>query len=194
MKKKISILITAMFLTILCFSPQASVKYNSLHTGYATYTGSGYSGGALLLDPIPSNMKITALNPTDMNYRGVKAALAGAYLRVEGPKGKTTVYVTDLYPEGAPGALDLSPNAFREIGDMKDGKIDIKWRIVKAPITGNFTYRIKEGNSPMVGGDPSQKPQISRHENGILQRRKVDQHGENGLQPFRQHQSRDRSA
>lgn len=88
MKKKISILITAMFLTILCFSPQASAAYNSLHTGYATYTGSGYSGGALLLDPIPSNMKITALNPTDMNYRGVKAALAGAYLRVEGPKGK----------------------------------------------------------------------------------------------------------
>lgn len=147
MKKKISILITAMFLTILCFSPQASAAYNSLHTGYATYTGSGYSGGALLLDPIPSNMKITALNPTDMNYRGVKAALAGAYLRVEGPKGKTTVYVTDLYPEGAPGALDLSPNAFREIGDMKDGKIDIKWCIVKAPITGNFTYRIKEGSS-----------------------------------------------
>ena len=30
---------------------------------------------------------------------------------------------------------------------MKDGKIDIKWRIVKAPITGNFTYRIKEGSS-----------------------------------------------
>lgn len=43
-------------------------------------------------------------------------------MEVEGPKGKTIVYVTDLYPEGARGALDLSPNAFRKIGDMKDGK------------------------------------------------------------------------
>lgn len=146
MKKKMSMFFTAMILTILCFSPQASAAYNDLHKGYATYTGSGYSGGALLLDPIPSNMEITALNPTDLNYRGVKAALAGAYLEVEGPKGKTTVYVTDLYPEGAP-ALDLSPNAFRKIGDMKDGKINIKWHVVKAPIKGNFTYRIKEGSS-----------------------------------------------
>lgn len=147
MKKKISTLISAMILMILCFSPQASAAYNDLHKGYATYTGSGYSGGALLLDPIPSDMEITALNPTDLNYRGVKAALVSAYLEVEGPKGKTTVYVTDLYPEGAPGALDLSPNAFRKIGDMKDGKINIKWRVVKAPIKGNFTYRIKEGSS-----------------------------------------------
>lgn len=125
----------------------AFAAWNDLHTGYATYTGSGYSGGAVLLDPIPPTMEITALNPTDMNYGGVKAALAGAYLEVEGPKGKTTVYVTDLYPEGAPGALDLSPNAFAKIGNIPDGKINIKWKVVKAPIQGNFSYRIKEGSS-----------------------------------------------
>lgn len=145
MKKIMSAFVGMVLLTIFCFSPQASAAYDDLHEGYATYTGSGYSGGAFLLDPIPSDMEITAINPADLNYGGVKAALAGSYLEVEGPKGKTTVYVTDLYPEGARGALDLSPNAFRKIGNMKDGKINIKWRVVKAPITGNFTYRIKGG-------------------------------------------------
>ncbi|MBG3850909.1 expansin EXLX1 family cellulose-binding protein [Xanthomonas sp. WHRI 8391] len=124
-----------------------AITWNSTFSGTATYTGSGYSGGAVLLDPIPSNAFITALNPTQMNFGGVKAALAGAYLEVTGPKGKTVVYVTDLYPDGASGGLDLSPNAFSAIGDMVQGRIPISWKIVRAPITGNVQYRIKEGSS-----------------------------------------------
>lgn len=120
---------------------------SKLHSGYATYTGSGYSGGCALLDSIPSNMEITALNPADYNSYGVKAALAGAYLQVKGPKGTTTVYVTDLYPEGADGALDLCPTSFAKIGDMSAGKIDIQWKVVKSPVKGNVSYRIKEGSS-----------------------------------------------
>ncbi len=134
-------------LSLILFAIPASAAWNDTYKGYATYTSSGYSGGAVLLDPIPANMEITALNPTQMNYGGVKAALAGAYLEVTGPKGKTIVYVTDLYPEGASGALDLSPNAFAKIGNVSDGKINISWKVVKAPITGNFSYRIKEGSS-----------------------------------------------
>jgi expansin len=136
-----------LLLGLMLFALPASAAWNDTYKGYATYTGSGYSGGALLLDPIASNMKITALNPYQLNYGGIKAALAGAYLEVQGPKGKTTVYVTDLYPEGASGALDLSPNAFNLIGDPKVGKIDISWKVVKAPVEGNVSYRIKEGSS-----------------------------------------------
>ncbi|PPV05912.1 cellulase [Xanthomonas bromi] len=121
--------------------------WNSTFTGTATMTNSGYAGGALLLDPIPSNAFITALNATQLNFGGIKAALAGAYLEVTGPKGKTTVYVTDLYPEGASGGLDLSPNAFAAIGNTADGHIPISWKVVRAPITGNVQYRIKEGSS-----------------------------------------------
>jgi expansin (peptidoglycan-binding protein) len=117
------------------------------HSGYATFTGSGYSGGSALLDPIPDDMEITALNPEDYNSYGVDAALAGAYLEVTGDKGSTIVYVTDLYPEGAPGALDLCPTSFDKIGDMSKGKIDIKWHVVAAPVTGNVSYRIKEGST-----------------------------------------------
>ncbi|MBP1309746.1 expansin EXLX1 family cellulose-binding protein [Paenibacillus sp. FSL H7-0442] len=134
-------------LSLVLFALPASAAWNDTYTGYATYTGSGYSGGALLLDPIPSDAKITALNRTQLNYNGIKAALAGAYLEVQGPKGKTTVYVTDLYPEGPSGALDLSPNAFNLIGNQLDGKINISWKVVKAPVSGNVSYRIKEGSS-----------------------------------------------
>ncbi|WP_261380904.1 expansin EXLX1 family cellulose-binding protein [Xanthomonas vasicola] len=129
-----------------------ATRWNGTFTGTATYAGSGYSGGALLLDPIPSTAFITALNPTQLNFGGVKAALAGAYLEVTGPKGKTTVYVTDLYPEGASGGLDLSHNAFAAIGNMVDGRIPISWKVVRAPITGNVQYRIKEGSSRWWAG------------------------------------------
>ncbi|MDQ2086970.1 expansin EXLX1 family cellulose-binding protein [Herbivorax sp. ANBcel31] len=122
--------------------------WDKVHSSYATFTGSGYTGGASLLDPIPSDMEITALNPYDYNSFDVDASLAGAYLEVTGEKGSTVVYVNDLYPEGGPGALDLNPTSFAKIGDMEDGIIDIEWKIVAAPITENVLYRIKEGSSP----------------------------------------------
>jgi expansin len=147
LKRKFIVSTVVAMNVLLCSSVQAFAAWNDNHSGYATYTGSGYSGGAVLLDPIPSTMEITALNSNDLNYNGIKAALAGAYLEVQGPKGKTTVYVTDLYPEGANGALDLCPTSFAKIGNMSAGKININWHVVKAPITGMFSYRIKEGSS-----------------------------------------------
>lgn len=147
--KRKFLLPTIVAINISLFSGvQAFAAWDSTRSSYATYTGSGYSGGAALLDPIPSSMEITALDPTDYNYNGINAALAGSYLEVEGPKGKTTVYVTDLYPEGANGALDLCPTSFAKIGNMVDGKINIKWHVVKAPVKGMFSYRIKEGSNP----------------------------------------------
>ncbi|WP_110460342.1 expansin EXLX1 family cellulose-binding protein [Ruminiclostridium sufflavum] len=146
-KKKASVLIISLIFALAFSSVQAFAAWDDWHYGYATYTGSGYSGGNALLDPINPDMEITALNTEDYNSYGVNSSLAGAYLEVEGPAGKTVVYVTDRYPEGANGALDLCPISFGKIGDMLAGKIDIKWRIVKAPVTGNLSYRIKEGSS-----------------------------------------------
>ena len=128
-------------------SPEALPGWDATYTGTATYTGSGYSGGAVLLDPIAPDAEITALNPYQMQLNGIPAALAGAYLEVTGPRGKTTVYVTDLYPEGASGGLDLSPNAFAKIGDMAAGRIPIQWHVVPAPINGPVVFRLKEGSS-----------------------------------------------
>jgi expansin (peptidoglycan-binding protein) len=146
--KRTSLIVMVTILLQVCFVMQTfAAEWTDWRSSYATYTGSGYSGGAALLDPISSTMEITALNPTDYNAYGVKAAMAGAYLEVKGAKGSTIVYVTDLYPEGAAGALDLCPTSFAKIGEMSAGKINIQWHVVKAPITGNFSYRIKEGSS-----------------------------------------------
>jgi len=139
-KRKISVSFLVIVSVFVCFVVQASAAWDDWHSGYATYTGSGYSGGNARLDPIPPDMEITALNAEDYNSYGVPASLAGAYLEVKGSKGSTVVYVTDKYPEGAPGALDLCPTSFGKIGDIPAGKIDISWRVVKAPITGNFVY------------------------------------------------------
>jgi len=90
--------------------PEYSEPYpgwDKIRSGYATYTGSGYVGGIALLDPIPEDMEIVAVNKPDFNCYGVQAALAGAYLEVTGPKGTTVVYVTDCYTEAPEGALDL---------------------------------------------------------------------------------------
>jgi len=145
--KKVLFALAGLTALALGQAQQASAAWDSWHSSYATYTGSGFSGGNALLDPIASTMEITALDPADYNGFGVSAALAGAYLEVVTPKGHTTVYVTDLYPEGAPGALDLCPVSFAKLGNMAAGKINIQWHVVKAPITGNFSYRIKEGSS-----------------------------------------------
>ncbi|NYF20811.1 expansin (peptidoglycan-binding protein) [Xanthomonas sp. JAI131] len=134
-------------LCLAAIATPAAAAWDGICNGTATYTGSGYSGGAVLLDPIPADAMITALNPAQMNYGGVPAALAGAYLQVQGPRGTATVYVTDLYPEGGDCGLDLSPNAFAAIGDMSAGHLPISWKVVAAPIDGNVVYRIKEGSS-----------------------------------------------
>lgn len=145
--KKVTLGLAALATFALGQVQRASAAWDSWHSSYATYTSSGFTGGNALLDPISLSMEITALDPADYNGFGVNAALAGAYLEVMTPKGRTTVYVTDLYPEGAPGALDLCPVSFAKLGNMSAGKINIQWHVVKAPITGNFSYRIKEGSS-----------------------------------------------
>ncbi|AXI84491.1 cellulase family glycosylhydrolase [Xylella taiwanensis] len=133
-----------------CVASDSSMPIDGWDTsfrGTATYTYSGYKGGALMLDPIQSDAHITALNPTQLNLGGVPAAMAGAYLRVQGPKGSTTVYVTDRYPTGSSGGLDLSPNAFASIGNIAQGRIPVQWKVVSAPVSGNVMYRVKKGSS-----------------------------------------------
>ncbi|UIA88020.1 Expansin-YoaJ [Erwinia tracheiphila] len=121
---------------------------NKVCRGYATETGSGYSGGALLLDPIPAGMNIAALSPYQLNSGGIRASLAGAWLQVTGPAGSINVYVTDLYPEGKSCALDLSPGAFKKISGIPPGWVDnIHWKVIPGPYEGPVLYRIKEGST-----------------------------------------------
>jgi expansin (peptidoglycan-binding protein) len=123
--------------------------WDRVRTGYATYTETGYVGGIALLDPIPEDMEIVAVNKPDLNSYGVQSALAGAYIEITGPKGTTVAYVTDCYTEALEGALDLCGISCDKIGDKNvlGGRIPLTWRVIEAPITGNFTYRIIPASS-----------------------------------------------
>jgi expansin (peptidoglycan-binding protein) len=133
-------------------SPNITAPYpdwDKVRTGYATYTGSGYEGGIALLDPIPDDMEIVAVNKPELNSYGVQSALSGAYIEITGPKGTTVAYVTDCYTEALEGALDLCRISCDKIGDtnVPGGRIPLTWRVIEAPITGNFTYRILPASS-----------------------------------------------
>lgn len=123
--------------------------WDKVREGYATYTGSGYEGGIALLDPIPEDMEIVAVNKPELNSYGVQSALSGAYIEITGPKGTTVAYVTDCYTEAFEGALDLCRISCDKIGDtnVPGGRIPLSWRVIEAPIVGNFTYRILPASS-----------------------------------------------
>ncbi len=123
--------------------------WDKVREGYATYTGTGYEGGIALLDPIPDDMEIVAVNKPELNSYGVQSALSGAYIEITGPKGTTVAYVTDCYTEAFEGALDLCRISCDKIGDtnVPGGRIPLSWRVIEAPIVGNFTYRILPASS-----------------------------------------------
>lgn len=75
------------------------------------------------------------------------AALCGACLEVTGPKGTTKVRVVDRCPECPAEHLDLSREAFGEIGEMKDGRIDVSFKFVQCDIASKMKYRFKDGSS-----------------------------------------------
>lgn len=124
-------------------------EWDKIRKGYCTYTGTGYVGGIALLDPIPEDMEIAAVNKPEFNSYGVQAALAGAYLEITGPKGTTVCYATDCYTEAFEGALDLCRISCDKLGDtnVPGGKIDLEWRIIASPNDGNFTYRVLPATS-----------------------------------------------
>ena len=118
----------------------------TVHSGNATFYGGGYEGGCAMLDPVPKDVWITAMNLPDYNC----AELAGAYLEVTGELGSIFVLVTDLLPEGQKGDLDLYTDAFPLIAPAEKGRVPVTWRIVPLPAAEKepVSYVYKEGSSP----------------------------------------------
>lgn len=122
----------------------------TVHSGNATFYGGGYEGGCAMLDPVPEDVWITAMNLPDYNC----AELAGAYLEVTGELGSIFVLVTDLLPEGEKGDLDLYTDAFPLIAPAEKGRVPVTWRIVPLPAAEKepVSYKYKDGSSPFWCG------------------------------------------
>jgi expansin (peptidoglycan-binding protein) len=122
----------------LIFKPNT----NPVHQGIATwYYATG--AGACSFDASPGDLMVTAMNAAEYD----NAAYCGAYIHVRGPKGEVTVRVVDLCPECQAGHLDLSREAFAEIADISQGRVDITWQVVSPELAGPIAYHFKEGSN-----------------------------------------------
>ncbi|KAG1057591.1 hypothetical protein G6F43_000572 [Rhizopus delemar] len=53
----------------------------------------------------------------------------GKKITIKSSKGSVTVKVVDTCPSCAKGDVDLSPTAFKKLGSLSEGRIDITWSI-----------------------------------------------------------------
>ena len=126
----------------LIFRAPAANDSNPLHTGIATFYGAT-GAGACLFDPSPADLMVAAMNAEEYNT----AAVCGAYVRVNGPKGAVTVRIVDLCPECKAGHLDLSQEAFALIAEPIEGRVAITWQIISPELAGPIRYHFKDGSN-----------------------------------------------
>lgn len=115
-------------------------------TGRATFYSQGPNSGMNCSFPagVPANDLYAAVGPDEWMASGG----CGATLQVKGPKGSVRVMVTDKCPECEPGHLDLSQDAFAQLGDLSAGIIPISYEAVAdPPLEGPLAVRVKEGAS-----------------------------------------------
>jgi expansin len=114
----------------------------AIHRGEGTYYNADGSGNCSF-DPSPSDLLVAALNTADYH----ESLLCGAFIEVTGPRGTVTVRVVDRCPECAPGDVDMSPQAFERIAPLVAGRVAISWRLLRPAISGNISYKFKEGSN-----------------------------------------------
>lgn len=113
-----------------------------VHTGDGTYYDGGYTGGCANLDAIAGSYYVAAINKID--YRA--GNLAGAYLKVTAPSGKSiNVLITDTLAdgEGQKGDIDLNKDAFAKIEPLKTGRMKVTWEIIPLPTDQPIEYVYK---------------------------------------------------
>lgn len=121
--------------------------------GWATfydYGGAFPAGNALLDDFIEENgMNIAAL--TDEDYQ----KYVGGYIRVERGDKSVCALVGDILPmdsdnpDARPGDVDLNEDAFTEIADKTEGRVNVLWQLIPLPTAAEapVSYMVKEGSN-----------------------------------------------
>lgn len=61
--------------------------------------------------------------------------------------GKMVLQVLDKCPECAEGSLDISSSVYTELTGRDPNTLDIKWRFVDCPLSGNIEYCLKTGSN-----------------------------------------------
>jgi expansin len=122
--------------------PSLPFDPNAIRSGQATYYDAD-GGGNCSFPASPGDLMVAALNTPD--YQG--STLCGARIEVTGPKGSVVVRVVDRCPECPQGNVDLSPQAFERIAELRQGRVPITWRLVSPGVSGPIAYHFKNGSS-----------------------------------------------
>ncbi|SCV67824.1 BQ2448_5435 [Microbotryum intermedium] len=119
-----------------------------MHGGHATwYTPTGPVGACLL--PPPSNRHFAAMNDDGWG----RSWLCGMCVEITAHNGnKVNVMITDRSLGQAGGCLDLSREAFSELGDTELGQIDMSWKPVNCVLA-----RLASGKPQVVWKPGSSK-------------------------------------
>ncbi len=143
----------------------------TVHYGEGTFYGGGYVGGCAMLDPVPTDYWVAAMNIFDYN----NAQLAGAYIELTGELGSIKMLITDLLPEGKKGDVDLCEAAFPLIAPVEKGRVDISWKIIPLDSAENapVSYKFKEGSSPYWCG-----VQVRNHRYPVAKLEYMNENGE----------------
>lgn len=116
---------------------------DQVHTGVASYYDADGSGSCMF-GPSPDDLLVAAMNEVDYGL----ASYCGAYVAVTGPKGQVIVRIVDMCPGCRLGLLDLSPQAFVQIGDLSQGRVPITWQVISPEVEGPIAYHFKDGSNP----------------------------------------------
>jgi len=115
--------------------------------GTVTHNGDGtyYDDGLLPNCSFPLDERPLyngAMNATEYD----SSRVCGAYVKVKGPNGEIIVLIDNKCPECAVGDIDLSSDAFNQIADSVDGRVNISWNYVEGP-DSPIIYQFKEGSN-----------------------------------------------
>ncbi len=122
---------------------QEPIPFGPLVDGESTYyyaDGSGNCG----FPASPDDLMVAALSTPDYDY----AALCGSYIKVSGPKGDVVVRVVDRCPGCSEGHVDLSQEAFEQIADLSQGRVNVEWQQVSPPLQEPIAYHFMGSSSP----------------------------------------------
>jgi len=115
--------------------------WNETHSGDATYYNANGSGACSF--DVTTDLNIGAMNAVD--YENSK--VCGSCVEITGPKRNLTIKIVDLCPECKKGDIDLSLEAFTQIANQEDGRVDITWKYVPCETNQKIKYHTKEGSN-----------------------------------------------
>lgn len=115
---------------------------NPVHAGVASYYDADGSGSCMF-GPSPDDLMVAAMNEPDYGL----ADYCGAHVAVSGPNGQVIVRIVDMCPGCRKGLLDLSPQAFTQIGNLSLGRVPITWQVISPEIVGPIAYHFKDGSN-----------------------------------------------